>query len=155
MAKKIVTSVADYLSTLPDERRTLISKVRALILKHLPNGYEEGFEYGTITYQIPLTAGPATYNGKPLCYAALASHKNYCTLYLMAPYGNPKLRAELEDGFKKAGKKLDMGKSCVHFKSMDDLPVAVIAKSIASVAAAKYIKAYNDSRKKPAKQTKS
>jgi len=153
--KTSATSVAEYLDALPNERRKLISAVRALIRKHLPKGYEEGFEYGTITYQIPLDRCPDTYNGKPLCYAALASHKNYCTLYLMAPYGNPKLRAELEDGFKQAGKTLDMGKSCVHFKSMDDLPVAVVARSIASVAADKYIKAYTDSRKKLARQTKS
>ncbi len=104
--------------------------------------------FGMIAYQVPLATLPDTYNGQPLCYAALAVQKNFNTLYLMVPYGHKEQRAELEAAFKDAGKKLDMGKSCVHFKSADDLPLPAIGKLIAAVSVDKYVKAYQESRKK-------
>src|SRR5687768_12214248 len=110
------TTVKEYLEELPEDRRKAISKVRSMIRKHLPKGYEERMNFGMIAYQIPLKTLPDTYNGQPLCYAGLAAQKNFNTLYLMVPYGDTKQRAALENAFKKAGKKLDMGKSCIHFK---------------------------------------
>jgi hypothetical protein len=142
------TTVKEYLDWLPEDRRKALTKVRSVIRKHLPKGYEEGINYGMISYHVPLKALPDTYNGQPLCYAGLAAQKNFNTLYLMIPYGDPKQRAKLEEAFKKAGKKLDMGKSCVHFKDADDLPLPAIGKLIAAVPPAKYIKAYEASRKK-------
>ena len=88
---------------------------------------------------MPLKVYPDTYNGHPLCYAALAAHKNYSSLYLMSVYGSKTLLAELKAGFKKAGKKLDMGKSCIHFKRADDLDLDTIGTLIARVPLSKYV----------------
>jgi hypothetical protein len=141
-------TVGEYLAQLPDERRTTIARVREVVLGHLPDGYEEMIGWGAITYAIPLAAYPNTYNKQPLCIAALASNKNYCSLYLMGAYGDPKTRALLEAGFKKKGKKLDMGKSCVRFKSADDLPLDVVGAVVAGISPAQYVKIYEASRRK-------
>lgn len=148
VARSKAATVAEYLAALPEDRRRVVSKVRSVIRKHLPKGYKENIGWGAITYEIPLAKFPDTYNGQPLCYAALAAQKNFYTLYLMGPYGDPKQRAALEDAFKSAGKKLDMGKSCVHFKDVDDLPLPAIGKLIASIPAERWIETYKASRKK-------
>jgi hypothetical protein len=145
--KTQATTVKQYLDALPEDRRKAIAKVRSVIKKHLPKGYEETMGFGAISYQVPLKTFSETYNGQPLCYAALAAQKNFNTLYLMLPYGSAKHRAELEAAFKKAGKKLDMGKSCVHFKDAADLPLPAIGKLIAAVPAVKYVEIYRGSRK--------
>jgi hypothetical protein len=128
-----------YLSELPDTRRQALAAVRAVVLKNLPKGYQESMGYGILTYCIPLADHPDTYNGQPLCYVALGAHKNYCSLYLMSAYGDPKEAAWLASAFKRAGKKLDMGKSCVHFKTADDLPLDVIGRFIARTKPKTYI----------------
>jgi uncharacterized protein YdhG (YjbR/CyaY superfamily) len=145
--KSKATTVSEYLATLPDDRRKTISKVRSMIKKHLPKGYKESMNWGVIAYEIPLKVFPETYNGQPLVYAALAAQKNHNALYLMIPYGDPKQRTQLEDAFAKAGKKLDMGKSCVRFKKAEDLPLGDIGRLIAAVPPAKYIEAYKASRR--------
>jgi len=144
-------TVGEYLDGLPPERRTVVSKVRALVKKHLPKGYQEEMNWGAITYAIPLKTFPETYNGQPLCYAALAAQKNYVSLYLMGVYGDAKKSKWLEDEFKKRGLKLDKGKACLRFKSLDDLPLDVIGEVIASVPPDKYIEIYRASRKKTKK----
>jgi hypothetical protein len=141
-------TVSEYLKQLPADRRATISKVRAVLLDNLPKGYEEGIGWGAITYAIPLEAYPDTYNRQPLCIAALASQKNHCSLYLMAPYGDPPLLTWLQGQFKKRGKKLDMGKACVRFKTAEDLPLDVIGEVIAKVSPSAYIKRYEASRRK-------
>jgi uncharacterized protein YdhG (YjbR/CyaY superfamily) len=146
MTKTSATTVKDYLSSLPQDRRKVIAKVRSVIRKHLPKGYEEKLNYGIISYQVPLKTLPDTYNGQPLCYAALAAQKNHNALYLMCAYGDAKHRAQLEEAFKKAGKKLDIGKSCVRFTDAEDLPLPAIGKLIASVPPKKYIESYRASR---------
>jgi uncharacterized protein YdhG (YjbR/CyaY superfamily) len=142
------TTVKEYLAWLPEDRRKVISKVRSVIRKHLPKGYEEKVTYGIISYQVPLKTLPDTYNGQPLCYAALAAQKNHNALYLMCAYGDAKQRAKLEQAFKTAGKKLDMGKACVRFKSAEDLPLPAIGKLIAAVPPAKYMATYEAARKR-------
>lgn len=144
--KSTATTVTEYLASLPADRRKTISKVRGMIKKHLPKGYKESMNWGVIAYEIPLKVFPDTYNGKPLCYAALASQKNYNSLYLTIPYGDPKQRKQLEDAFAKAGKKLDMGKCCVRFKSADELPLADLGKLIAAVPPANFIRWFQDVR---------
>ncbi len=140
------TTVKEYLASLPDDRRKVLAKVRSVIRKHLPEGYEEKLTYGIISYQVPLKTLPDTYNGQPLCYAGLAAQKNHNALYLMSAYGSPTHRAQLEEAFRKAGKKLDMGKSCVRFRDANELPLAAIGQLIASVPPAKYIASYRASR---------
>jgi hypothetical protein len=105
-------------------------------------------DWGVVTYQVPLKAYPDTYNGKPLCYIALAAQKNYYALYLMGAYGDPKQRRFLEESFASAGKKLDMGKSCVRFKTLDDLPLPAIEKLVGWVPMDKWIATARSARKK-------
>lgn len=133
MAKSASVTVAAWLERLPPERRSAISEVRRVIRKHLPHGYREAVAAGMLTYEVPRNVYPTTYNGQPLWYAALGSQKNYMSLYLMAAYMNPVLTRRLQEGFRKAGKRLDMGKSCVRFRDPADLALGVIGEVIAAV----------------------
>jgi hypothetical protein len=126
-------AVEEYLRSLPQERRESISAVRQVILKNLPDGYEEMMNWGMITYQVPLETYPDTYNGQPLMYAALASQKNHMALYLTGIYVSESSRSEFEAAYKATGKRFDVGKSCVRFRKIDDLPLPLIGDSIASV----------------------
>jgi hypothetical protein len=136
-----------YLDELPPERKAAITKVRQVILDNLPKGYRESFGAGMLMYGVPLSRFPNTYNGHPLCYAALASQKNYMSVYLMTVYGDKKTEQWFRTAFKTRGKKLDMGKSCVRFKTLDDLPLDVIGEAVALVPMEKWISLYEQSRK--------
>lgn len=127
------TTIDAYLAGLPTDRREAIKTVREVILKNLPAGYEEAMNWGMICYQVPLEVYPDTYNKQPLMYAALGSQKNYMAVYLTTPYGSPEKLAAFQSAYKATGKKLDMGKSCVRFKKLEDLPVEVIGNEIASM----------------------
>ncbi|MGE0870424.1 MAG: DUF1801 domain-containing protein [Kofleriaceae bacterium] len=140
------TTVKQYLASLPAERRPAIARVRDVINANLPNGYEEGMSFGMICWYVPFTRLAKTYNGQPLCYAALASQKNHMALYLMAVYGHKAVEREFRKGFADAGKKLDMGKSCVRFTAIDDLPLEVIGKTIARVGVDDYVELYERTR---------
>lgn len=145
------TTVKDYLAELPTERRATIAAVRAMILKHLPPGYEEGMGYGMIGYFVPHTLYPAGYPSdpkQPLPFAGLASQKNYCSLYLMAPYVDPKSLQAIENAFKKAGKKLDMGKGCIRFKRAEDLPLEALGELLGEWTVARYIQAFEAVRER-------
>ena len=128
--------------------------MRAFVRKHLPKGYEELLGYGMIMWSVPLKQFPDTYNGHPLLYAALASQKNYFALYLMGAYGDSKLGAKFREGFRKAGKKLDMGKSCVRFQAMDDLALDAVAEVVERWTPAEWIELYKSSRTAPATSRK-
>ncbi len=148
MATSSAKTVAEYLDEQPDDRRKTLSTVRAVVRKHLPKGYKESMGYGMICYTVPLATYPVTYNGQPLCYAALAAQKNYCALYLMNVYGDGPTAKAFREGFKRAGKKLDMGKSCVRFKTAGDLPLDVIGQTIAATPMKEFIGKYERSRKR-------
>jgi hypothetical protein len=147
MAYSNAKTVPEYLASLPPDRRKVVREARAFVKRHIDKGFKESMNWGAITWAIPLSKYPGTYNKQPLCYAALAAQKNNTTLYLMGVYANPKKYAWLKDEFKKAGKRFDMGKSCLHFKTMDDLPDAVGAM-IASITPEKYIAHYEKNRPK-------
>lgn len=148
MASSKATTVEAYLEELPPERRAIVASVRDLVRRNLPEGYRETMSWGMISYELPLERYPKTYNKQPLGYAALAAQKNNYTLYLTCAYQNEKQKKWLEREFKKAGKKLDMGKSCLHFKRLEDLPLDVIAQVIASTPPDQYIEQYEAIRKK-------
>ncbi len=131
---------------LPDRRAALVT-ARDVILAHLPDGYEESMSSGMIVYGVP-TSRFMTPDKKPLWYAALAAQKNANSLYLMSAYGHPEHARRLREGFARAGKKLDMGKSCIHFRSADDLALDVIGELIASIPAEKWIAIYQASRRR-------
>ena len=143
-------TVAEYLKELPEDRRAAISKVRGVIRKHLPKGLAEQMCYGMISYVVPHRLYPPGYHcgaNQPLAYASLASQKNYMVLYLMPVYQNPLMVNWLREQFQLRGKNLDMGKSCIRFKRLDDLPLDVIGEAIARVPVADYIQGYEDALK--------
>ena len=148
MARSDAATVQDYLAELSPERRKVIASVRSLVRKHLPRGYEEKVNVGMICWQIPLKRYPDTYNGQPLGYAALAAQKNYIALHLMCAYQDSELEKKLREGFARAGKKLDMGKSCIRFKKLEDLPLEVIGEAVASTPPEKFIEQYEKGRHK-------
>jgi ribosomal protein S7 len=133
------TTVEQYLAELPEDRRAAIQTVRQTILDRLPEGYEEAMNWGMITYQMPLDVYPDTYNRKPLMYAALASQKNYMVVYLMAIYMTEETRQAFEKAYKATGKRYDVGKSCVRFRKLDDLPLDVIGEAIASMPMEEFV----------------
>jgi len=136
------STVAEYLAELPEDRRQAIEAVRQVVLKNLDKDYEEGIQYGMIGYYVPHRVYPAGYHcdpRQPLPFAGLASQKNYMSLYLMCTYGNTDHAKWFQEAWAKTGKKLDMGKSCVRFKKLDDLALDVIGEAIRRVPAKKYI----------------
>jgi hypothetical protein len=146
MAVSKASTVAAYLKSLPPAQRRVVATVRNVVRKHLPKGYREAMSFGMITYGIPLKTYPNTYNGQPLCYAGLAAQKRHYALYLMGAYADPKNGKKLAAGFKARGKKLDMGKSCLRFTSLDDLPLDVIGETIASTPPEQMIAYFEKSR---------
>jgi uncharacterized protein YdhG (YjbR/CyaY superfamily) len=141
------TTVKQYLAELPKDRREAISAVRNEILARLPKGYEEAMNWGMITYQVPLETFPDTYNKQPLMYAALASQKNHMAVYLMGIYMSDEARQDFEAQYKATGKRFDVGKSCVRFKKLDDLPLDLIGDAIAAQAVDEFVNCYNTARK--------
>lgn len=153
-------TVSAYLRELPEDRRAAITAVRDVILKNLQPGFEEGIQYGMIGYYVPHSVYPAGYHcdpKQPLPFTSLASQKNYMSLYLMACYGQPEEEQWLRDQFALAGKKLDMGKSCVRFKKLEDLPLSIVGEAIRRVTVTAYIATYEAALQapRPAKKTTS
>ena len=146
MVSSKAATVADYLAELPADRRAEIKRVRDLINSVLPAGYREGMGYGMIGWVIPLERYPDTYNKQPLAYAALAAQKNSNSLYLNCVYASKERTERLKAAFATAGKKLDMGKSCIRFKKADDLALDAIAEEIASTTPDEYIRIYEEAR---------
>ncbi len=138
--------VEEYLSELDDDRRKAISTVRGVVQDNLPDGYEETMQYGMITYIVPLSVLADTYNGQPLMYVALASQKRYMSLYLTNVYGDESTEKWFRSRYLEAGKKLDMGKSCVRFKRLDDLPLDLIGEVVARTSVAEFVEIYKASR---------
>jgi hypothetical protein len=140
-------TVAGYLAAQPADRRAVLEQVRDLVLAHLPEGYDEAFNWGMISWEIPLSRCPVTYNKRPLSFGGLAARKDSYTLYLIGPAADPSQMRMLKDGFVRAGKKLDMGKSCIHFRAVEDLPLDVIARVVASMPVDTLIRIYERPRK--------
>ena len=143
------TTVAAYLASLTPEKRTVIDEARAFVRKHLPKGYAEFMNWGVINWGIPLGEFPNTHNAQPLCYVGLGAQKSYNSLYLMGTfdsatgkYTTPFSEKLLADAFRKAGKRLDMGKCCLHFKALDDLELTSVATVIAMSTPKEYLAYY-------------
>lgn len=127
------TTVDQYLAELPADRREAIETVREVILENLPGGYVESINWGMIAYEVPLEVYPDTYNKQPLAFAALASQKNYMAVYLTGIYISDEAREEFEAAYRATGKRFDVGKSCVRFRKLDDLPLDLIGETVASL----------------------
>ena len=135
-------TVAGYLESLPPEKRDVIAATRKLVRANIPNGYTEFINWGAINWGIPLSELSNTYNGHPLCYIALAANKNNVSLHLRGCYGDARQTAFLKDEFRKAGKRFDMGKACLHFKTLEDLELKSVAKVIGMVTPRQFLDHY-------------
>ncbi|MEO7453323.1 MAG: DUF1801 domain-containing protein [Fimbriimonadales bacterium] len=141
-------TVEEYLSTMPDDKREELEKLRTVVKKNLPKGVEEGICYGIIGYFVPHSIYPDGYHcdpEMPLPYGGIAMRKNFLTLYLNTLYYRDSDREWFEKEYAKTGKKLDMGKSCIRFKKADDIPLELIGKAIARVPVKDFIKWYESS----------
>ena len=132
----------DYIAELPPERRDLVSRIRELVNSNLPDGYVERMNWGMISWEVPLERYPDTYNGQPLVYAALAGQKNHTALYLNCVYASEERTERLKQAWAAAGKKLDMGKSCLRFKREDQVAEDVLAETVRSIPLDAFIADY-------------
>lgn len=145
-------SIEDYLETLSPERRVIIEELRAIINSNIPNEFEEQISYGMIGWVVPHALYPAGYHCDPklpLPFLSIASQKNFVAMYHMGMYANPTLLEWFTAEYPKHCKtKLDMGKSCVRFKKMDDIPYKLIAELAGKVRADQWIEAYETALKR-------
>jgi hypothetical protein len=140
------TTVDAYLAELPPERRAVMARVRDALNAAMPAGYREGMGYGMMGWDVPLEDYPDTYNKQPLAYAGLAAQKNGYSLYLTCAYTDPARAERLRAAAAAMGRKLDMGKSCIRFKRVEDLPLDAICAEIASTAPVEFIRLYEKAR---------
>ena len=139
MAGSAAATPEAYLQNLEPDRAAEIARVRDVVNSALPDGYVERMAWGMISWEVPVEISGPTHNKQPLIYASLAAQKNYNALYLMCTYASPGRTERLKTAFAAAGKKLDMGKSCVRFRKADDLPLDALAAEIASASPAEYV----------------
>jgi uncharacterized protein YdhG (YjbR/CyaY superfamily) len=139
-------TVDEYIASLPGERRPAVEAVRNVVRENLPEGFQEGMQYGMIGWYVPIERFPDTYNGQPLGLAGLASQKNYMSLYLNTVYGDPQTEHWFRERYAASGKPLNMGKSCVRFKQLEELPLDVIGETIARVDLDGYLERYREVR---------
>lgn len=147
MSSSKETTPAAYLASLPPERRKVIAAVRDVIRKRLPKGYVETMNWGMLAYEVPLARYPDTYNKQPLMYLALAAQKNNYAFYMTGVSSNQPLMDKLAAAYKAGGKKLDLGKSCLRFTSLDELPLDVIGEIVASTSVERRIEVEEARRK--------
>jgi hypothetical protein len=146
MASSKAATVEAYMQELPKERREVVAAVRALVNLHLPQGYAETMRWGMISWEIPLARYPATHNKQPLGHVALAAQKNHYALYLMGVYAESQDEKDLRQAYARAGRKLDMGKSCLRFRKLDELLAEEVGAIIASMQVDACIAHYEASR---------
>jgi hypothetical protein len=153
MASSQAATIEDYQKEMEPERAREFAAVLELIRRNLPEGYEEGMAWGMAGWWVPLEVYPDTYNKQPLMAVALANQKNYLSLYLNTMYASPELKKIVDE----SGRKLKMGKSCINFKSREELPIEEIGEVLRRsdretyVALAKAAAAAKQARE-PAKQ---
>lgn len=150
--KSSATTVEQYFAELPPDRREALQIVRQTILDNLPDGYQEALNWGMISYQVPLDVYPDTYNKQPLLYAALANQKNHMAVYLTGIYLDAALSRQFEESYRKTGKRYDVGKSCVRFRKLEDLPLSVIAESIRALSLEEFVSRVKSLSARGAKQ---
>lgn len=141
-------TVEEYLAELPEDRRQAISILRETFNKNLPAGYEEGMQYGMIGYYVPHSIFPSGYHcdaTQPLPFASLASQKNHLAIYMMGIYIDSEVQEWFVSEWKKTGKKLDMGKSCIRFKKIEDVPLKVVGQVLKKMPVKKYVAKYESS----------
>jgi uncharacterized protein YdhG (YjbR/CyaY superfamily) len=146
------TSIEEYLEEIPEERKIAFTKLRETILKNIPKGFVEQMSYGMIGYVVPPSIYPNGYHCDPklpLPFISIASQKNFLALYHMGIYAKPELLNWFVSEYPKQSKqKLDMGKSCIRFKKIDQIPFDLIAELVQKMSAQEWITYYESSFKK-------
>lgn len=146
------TSVTEYINELPLDRKEAIQKLRDVVLKNLPKGFSEGMGYGMMGYSVPHSIYPNGYHCDPklpLPFAGIASQKNFIAFYHMGIYADPTLLKWFVDEYPKHCKtKLDMGKSCIRFKKMDQIPYELIGELMGKMSVQDWIRLYENAFKK-------
>lgn len=137
-------TVSEYLASLPADRRKEVATVRKMVKAHMPKGYKEAMGWGAICWEVPKSTYTKKNGESPLCYVALAAQKNFISLYLMSAYMDQTLTARIKVAFRKSGKRLDMGKSCIRFKRAADLPLEVLGEIVAAWPPTLYILRYEE-----------
>ena len=121
-----VKSIEEYMDALPIERKEIVSKIRKIFQEHLPSGYEERLQYKMPSFVVPLSRYPKGYlnrKNEPLPFISIASQKNHIAIYHSGIYSDENLLVWAQERYKDlTGKKLDMGKSCLRFKKMEEIP---------------------------------
>ena len=145
--KSDAATVEEYISELSEERREAVTTVREMVLANLPSGYEEVMDFGMIAYVVPLSVCPKTYNGHPLMYAAIASEKNYVSVHLMNIYANQDTQRWFVESYKATGKRMNMGKSCVRFRKLEDLPLDLIGEAVGRTSMKDWVAVYEALRR--------
>lgn len=145
-------TVQDYIDQIPEERKVPIRKLRKTILDHIPPGFEEGIQYKMIGYYVPHSVYPDGYHCDakvPLPFMNVASQKNFIALYHAGIYANKKLSDWFIAEYPKHCKyKLDMGKSCIRFKKVEDIPYDLIAQLVTKMSVDDWIDIYETNIKK-------
>ncbi len=124
------------------DQAAVVSGLRSIVLASLPQGYVETMAWGMICYEVPLSILPDTYNKQPLVYIGLAAQKRYFSLYLMNIYQDANALELLKAAYAASGKRLDMGKSCIRFKKLEDLDLEVIKRIIGMTPMESFVQAY-------------
>jgi len=147
-----VKTPTEYLASLPEDRKEALSELRKAILKNLPKGFEECINYGILGYVVPHSKYPNGYHCDPklpLPFMAIASQKNFVAFYHMGIYADQKLLQWFTDEYPKHSKaKLDMGKSCIRFKKLDQIPYKLIEELVSKISAEKWIETYENNLKR-------
>jgi hypothetical protein len=145
----LASTVTEYLAALPADRREALNEVRRGINRALPPGYKEGIQFGMISWFVPLSTYPAGYGGKPkvaLPLISLASQKSYMALHMICFYGQPALREWFTAQYAKSGRKLDMGQGCLRFKTLPELALDVVERTLARLPVKEYVAGYQAMR---------
>jgi hypothetical protein len=146
VASSSATSVEQYLAELDSGRSNDVSRLRELCRKNLPSGLEERMNWGMIAYEVPFSIVDKTYNNQPLLFAAIASQKQYISLYLMSIYAFDEAREQFEKDWQASGKKLNVGKACIRFANLDAAPLNVIERALGQVTVEEYVARYLEVR---------
>ena len=139
-------AVTAYLDGLEPGRRAVVEQVRELVEAAVPDGYEQTVDFGMITWCVPLERFPDTYNGHPLGYVSLASQKRHLSLYLMGLYSSTEAELDFRDRWTATGRRLDMGKACLRFRTVEDLDVPLLQEAIAATGVEDYLALYTAAR---------
>ncbi|TDD75429.1 DUF1801 domain-containing protein [Flavobacterium caseinilyticum] len=146
------TSIEAYLDEIPEERKDAFTRLRETILENIPNGFVEQMSYGMIGYVVPHSIYPNGYHCDPklpLPFISIASQKNFIAFYHMGIYAKPELLNWFITEYpKQSEQKLDMGKSCIRFKKMDQIPFDLIAELVQKISIQEWINCYESAFKK-------